>query len=79
MEVAQDGRAGLVVGEGPPKGSGPSQRNINRAGYGYLRANFPEISYIKRASFLEMKGDGSVTGSPPASTAAGAAGTAGVK
>ena len=54
-------------------GEAPSQQLINRAGYGYLRVKFPEISYIQSASLLEWKGDDSPTGLAPASASAGGA------
>jgi len=39
-------------GEGAPRGRGPSQARIAREGNSYLRTDFPELDYIKRASIV---------------------------
>ncbi|PWB68170.1 MAG: peptidylprolyl isomerase [Holophagae bacterium] len=39
-------------GEGAPKGRGPSQGEIARQGNAYLKASFPELDAITRASLL---------------------------
>lgn len=39
-------------GEGAPKGRGPSQGEIARQGNAYLKAGFPELDAITRASLL---------------------------
>ncbi len=40
-------------GEGAPRGRGPSQGRIQAEGNTYLRAEFPELDYIKRATIVE--------------------------
>mgnify|MGYP002885608736 CR=1 FL=1 len=42
-------------GEGAPRGKGPSQGQITRQGNRYLRASFPKLDYIKRASVVSVK------------------------
>ncbi len=39
-------------GEGAPQGRGPSQGRIQRDGNTYLRAEFPELDYIRRATLM---------------------------
>lgn len=39
-------------GEGPPNGKGPQQGRIQREGNIYLRAEFPELDFIKKARKL---------------------------
>ncbi|MEO0324939.1 MAG: peptidylprolyl isomerase [Myxococcota bacterium] len=40
-------------GEGAPRGRGPSQGRITNEGNTYLRAAFPELDYIRRATLVE--------------------------
>lgn len=40
-------------GEGAPRGRGPDQSRIQREGNAYLRAEFPQLDYIQRASIVE--------------------------
>lgn len=40
-------------GEGAPRGRGPDQSRIQREGNTYLRAEFPDLDYIERASIVE--------------------------
>jgi len=40
-------------GEGAPRGGGPSQELIQSQGNSYLRAQFPKLDYIKRASVVK--------------------------
>lgn len=40
-------------GEGAPRGRGPAQGQLMREGNSYLKAQFPELDYIKRASVME--------------------------
>jgi peptidyl-prolyl cis-trans isomerase A (cyclophilin A) len=40
-------------GDGPPSGSGPDQREIERNGNEYLKRRFPELDYIQTARVLE--------------------------
>ncbi|MEE2756404.1 MAG: peptidylprolyl isomerase [Myxococcota bacterium] len=39
-------------GEGAPRGKGPSQADIRRRGNPYLKADFPKLDYIRRASIV---------------------------
>jgi peptidyl-prolyl cis-trans isomerase A (cyclophilin A) len=43
-----------VTGEGAPGGPGPNQGVIQRRGNSYLEKDFPEIDYIKRATFVRF-------------------------
>lgn len=40
-------------GEGAPRGRGPDQSRIQREGNAYLRAEFPQLDYIRSASIVE--------------------------
>ncbi|MCW8985483.1 MAG: peptidylprolyl isomerase [Thermoanaerobaculales bacterium] len=40
-------------GEGEPNGKGPGQGKLYRQGNDYLKAEFPELDYITRASIVE--------------------------
>ena len=40
-------------GDAPPGGSGPSQARIQEEGNVYLRANFPDLDYIRSAAIVE--------------------------
>lgn len=40
-------------GEGAPRGGGPAQDLIQSQGNSYLRARFPKLDFIKRASFVK--------------------------
>lgn len=40
-------------GEGAPRGRGPSQGRMQAEGNSYLKADFPELDYIKKASIVE--------------------------
>jgi len=40
-------------GEGAPNGKGPGQGKLYRGGNEYLKAEFPELDYITRASIVE--------------------------
>jgi len=50
MDVVDSLHSGY--GEGAPKGRGPSQGEIARQGNAYLKASFPELDAIARASLL---------------------------
>jgi peptidyl-prolyl cis-trans isomerase A (cyclophilin A) len=41
-----------AYGDGPPGGKGPQQSRVQREGNAYLRAEFPELDYIRRARVL---------------------------
>jgi peptidyl-prolyl cis-trans isomerase A (cyclophilin A) len=51
MDVVEKLHSGY--GDGPPSGSGPDQREIERNGNGYLKRRFPELDYIQSARVLE--------------------------
>ena len=40
-------------GEGAPRGRGPSQGRIQSEGNAYLKKDFPELNFIKKASIME--------------------------
>jgi len=40
-------------GEGEPNGKGPSQAKLYRSGNAYLKAEFPQLDYIVKASIVE--------------------------
>ncbi|MCR9161344.1 MAG: peptidylprolyl isomerase [Nannocystaceae bacterium] len=40
-------------GEGAPRGRGPSQGRIQAEGNAYLKKDFPELDFIKKASIIE--------------------------
>ncbi len=40
-------------GEGAPRGRGPSQGKMQTVGNSYLRTDFPNLDYIKKASIIE--------------------------
>jgi peptidyl-prolyl cis-trans isomerase A (cyclophilin A) len=42
-----------LYGEGSPRGKGPSQSRILTEGNDYLKAQFPQLDYIRRASLVE--------------------------
>lgn len=41
------------IGEGGPRGPGPSQRQIKLLGNEYLKKDFPQLDYIEKATLLE--------------------------
>tara|TARA_B100001750_G_scaffold207374_1_gene185677 strand:- start:2916 stop:3722 length:807 start_codon:yes stop_codon:yes gene_type:complete len=44
-------------GEGAPRGRGPSQGQMSSQGNTYLRAQFPELDYIRSATIVEENGE----------------------
>lgn len=53
MDVVDSLYAGY--GEGAPQGRGPSQGLIQSKGNEYLKKDFPELDYIKKATVIENK------------------------
>jgi peptidyl-prolyl cis-trans isomerase A (cyclophilin A) len=51
MKVADSLYSGY--GEGAPRGSGPSQGRLTQEGNAYLKAEFPQLDYIVRATIVE--------------------------
>ena len=51
MEVVKKLYSGY--GEGAPRGRGPSQGRFQAEGNTYLKANFPELDYIKSAKLIK--------------------------
>ena len=51
MDVVDQLHAGY--GEGAPRGRGPAQARIQSEGNTYLRAEFPQLDYIRSASIVE--------------------------
>ena len=51
MEVVDSLHAGY--GEGAPRGKGPSQAEMQRTGNAYLKASFPELDWVKKATIVE--------------------------
>jgi len=50
LEVVQSLYKGY--GEGAPRGQGPDQGRVQAEGNAYLKADFPQLDYIKSASIL---------------------------
>ena len=40
-------------GDGPPRGQGPRQKRMQMEGNAYLKAEFPKLDYIQKASVVE--------------------------
>lgn len=51
MEVVDSLHAGY--GEGAPRGKGPSQGEMQKTGNPYLKASFPELDWVKKATIVE--------------------------
>jgi peptidyl-prolyl cis-trans isomerase A (cyclophilin A) len=51
MEAVQGLYSGY--GEGQPNGKGPNQGSLYRSGNAYLKAEFPELDYIVKATIME--------------------------
>ncbi|UJR87157.1 Hypothetical protein I5071_92580 [Sandaracinus amylolyticus] len=69
LDMATVDRLYSGYGEGAPSGRGPAQARIQREGNTYLRADFPELDYIRSARIAEGAGArpaGSVPGAPGA-------------
>ncbi|HEX8985800.1 MAG TPA: peptidylprolyl isomerase [Bryobacteraceae bacterium] len=53
MEVVE--RLYSAYGDGPPKGNGPDQKQIEAQGNSYLEVSFPRLDYIKTARVLPVQ------------------------
>ncbi len=51
MDVVNKLYAGY--GEGAPRGRGPSQAEMQKTGNAYLKASFPELDWVKKATIVE--------------------------
>ena len=51
MDVVNKLHAGY--GEGAPRGRGPSQAEMQKTGNAYLKASFPELDWVKKATIAE--------------------------
>jgi len=51
MDVVNKLHAGY--GEGAPRGRGPSQAEMQKTGNAYLKASFPELDWVKKATIVE--------------------------
>jgi len=50
-------------GEGAPRGSGPSQHQLQSQGNDYLVAEFPRLDYVKKATIIEESDEAADAGS----------------
>ncbi len=55
MDVVDELYAGY--GEGAPRGRGPSQMRLAREGNAYLRAEFPKLDWIEKATIVALPSD----------------------
>ena len=51
MDVVNKLYAGY--GEGAPRGKGPSQAEMQKTGNAYLKASFPDLDWVKKATIVE--------------------------
>jgi peptidyl-prolyl cis-trans isomerase A (cyclophilin A) len=51
MDVVDSLHAGY--GEGAPRGKGPSQSEMQKTGNSYLKASFPQLDWVKKATIVE--------------------------
>ncbi len=64
LDMAIVDRIHAGYGEGAPSGRGPAQQRIQREGNAYLRAQFPELDYIRGARIVPVTGGLGVRGTP---------------
>lgn len=62
LDMAPVDRFHSGYGEGAPSGRGPAQARIQREGNAYLRAEFPQLTYIRSARVVSPEGGAAAPG-----------------